>query len=883
MRSFLIENRIIFFSVLLVILLLVSCLEFDSIKQPETANPNSTFDVPISIAFTSKERSGQGYFGVRLPIGWTIKDSIVYSGVINGNFIYSNEQSDSMEIYEPSQTGYHWWIFVSDSFDSLPEGNISFTPQITTDDQKGLFKIDYMISDRIEYFSRYVVHSGPYPISVGMPLSVTVTNTNDSGEGSLRQAIKDVGINGKILFDLSYPAKILLDSQLVVDRSVSISGPESEKLILSGNNKGRVIFINENLTVNLSDLVIADGYIAGDDFGSGIYCNESTLNLSNVIITNSSAHSGGGICSRNSNINLSNITIIQNSAHRDDGGGISCVDCNLLCINVIIVNNTAVDKGGGMECRGGTLKLINATIANNTSPEGAGIFLGDSKGSIVNSILWNNSTESISINSSYVKTIYSNVQGGFIGEGNIDADPLFADNVNYYLTKNSPCIDSGNPDTLYNDYEDSNNPGYALWPSMGSLVNDQGAYGGHGKFRQTLLDTTPEIDIVTIDFINEMTGWLAGPGNLLKTENGGDTWENIPLQWDFHRIGFVNESVGWAIGNTSNVYRTEDGGQTWSNMKKFRNDYIFTSMCAVDDKTMYMVAIVTDTPYPCGTIIKTLDGGENWVEITPGYVRWDLESVWTFSNDICIVSGRSSTWGGGILRTSDGGNSWYEKKVSKFNGIYDLKFVNDSTGYFLADKHILCQTTDTCRSWINRIGGVNSYSALNNNTIFAIIEDKFMKSMDGGKTWDGKYFGGEGHILINFVDYSTGWIVYRGGSIIKTTDGGETWLDQSFVNITNIQYRENAQYPEKFLLSQNYPNPFNPTTTISYQLPASGYVELSIYNVLGQKVATLVSEKQPTGIYKVEWNASGYSSGLYFYRMKTDKGFAQSQKMILLK
>jgi len=77
---------------------------------------------------------------------------------------------------------------------------------------------------------------------------------------------------------------------------------------------------------------------------------------------------------------------------------------------------------------------------------------------------------------------YSNIDGGWEGEGNIDVDPLFTDpeNDDYTFLPNSPCIDAGNPDPMYNDPEDPNDPGFPLWPSQGTLHNDMGCYGGPG-------------------------------------------------------------------------------------------------------------------------------------------------------------------------------------------------------------------------------------------------------------------------------------------------------------------------------------------------------------------------------------------------------------------
>lgn len=105
--------------------------------------------------------------------------------------------------------------------------------------------------------------------------------------------------------------------------------------------------------------------------------------------------------------------------------------------------------------------------------------------------------------------------------------------------------------------------------------------------------------------------------------------------------------------------------------------------------------------------------------------------------------------------------------------------------------------------------------------------------------------------------------------------GKSTALDE---NITT-----DLPIPDRYQLFQNYLNPFNPVTVISWQLPVASHVDLSIYNILGQKVATLVNKKQPAGIYNVEWEAMGFAGGVYLYRLETDNGFVQTKKLVLLK
>ncbi|MBU8932580.1 MAG: T9SS type A sorting domain-containing protein [candidate division Zixibacteria bacterium] len=93
---------------------------------------------------------------------------------------------------------------------------------------------------------------------------------------------------------------------------------------------------------------------------------------------------------------------------------------------------------------------------------------------------------------------------------------------------------------------------------------------------------------------------------------------------------------------------------------------------------------------------------------------------------------------------------------------------------------------------------------------------------------------------------------------------------------------DSPDMPTKFSLGQNYPNPYNPTTMIAYDVPSASHVTLSVFNVLGQEVATLVDMDKEAGSYQVEFDGSGIASGVYFYRISADN-FSQTKKMVLVK
>jgi polyhydroxybutyrate depolymerase len=115
-----------------------------------------------------------------------------------------------------------------------------------------------------------------------------------------------------------------------------------------------------------------------------------------------------------------------------------------------------------------------------------------------------------------------------------------------------------------------------------------------------------------------------------------------------------------------------------------------------------------------------------------------------------------------------------------------------------------------------------------------------------------------------------------------SSNGTHYWSDLMPLDIvTNIPTQDRA-LPESYVLEQNYPNPFNPKTIINYELPIAYEVELSIYNLIGQKVATLISEKQRPGHHKVEWDATGFVSGIYYYVLKAGD-YRDVKKMVLLR
>ena len=196
--------------------------------------------------------------------------------------------------------------------------------------------------------------------------------------------------------------------------------------------------------------------------GGAIRCGDGNPLIENNILLHNRGRYGGGIVFNYAGGVIRNNIIAYNYGGEDYAGG-----------GIWIYGNRFDNK----------IKVIeNNTILNNSSVlPGGGIFFWAATGNYVrNNILWGNTAPSnsqIRVQGSTVQIIYNDVEDGYSGEGNINLNPELT-LPGYYLSDNSPCIDAGKDSVVFNDVEDPSNPGFALWPSKGTIRNDMGVFGG---------------------------------------------------------------------------------------------------------------------------------------------------------------------------------------------------------------------------------------------------------------------------------------------------------------------------------------------------------------------------------------------------------------------
>ena len=408
-------------------------------------------------------------------------------------------------------------------------------------------------------------------------------------------------------------------------------------------------------------------------------------------------------------------------------------------------------------------------------------------------------------------------------------------------------------------------------------------------------------NLYAVQFTDANNGFVVGDsGIILRTTDAGNNWEIQPSETTLplNDISFVDENKGWIVGGGYGVngiiLNTTDGGETWMNQLDTTANF-FRSVNFADMDNGWTVG-------PC-TVSKTTDRGTNWIDLLQGCIRFVHLDVCFNNADMGIIIGSDI---GGIreipiaaeVRTSDGGINWYYEDLpgaALYTELIGICLAGTSNVFAVGGSifstpsyGIITKTTDWGITWVteNKEGPpFNDVYFINESNGWIVGGESFnsngqyspkstiLRTTDSGETWSIQWSDTLNVFSsVYFADVSSGWVVGDNGTILHTTNGGVTFVEEEQLD----------EALTEFLLSQNWPNPFNPSTKIKYSVPQTSQVLVKIYDVLANEIETLVNAEKTVGTYELTWNAVNLPSGVYFYQLKTGK-FIHTKKMILMK
>ena len=343
--------------------------------------------------------------------------------------------------------------------------------------------------------------------------------------------------------------------------------------------------------------------------------------------------------------------------------------------------------------------------------------------------------------------------------------------------------------------------------------------------------------------------------------------------------------------------RSTDSGETWSEAVKISD---VEGNCMDDDSTTEGAVPAIG---PDGEIYIAWSGPEGIV------LDRSFDGGITFGDDI-FVTEQIGGWGWGYEIEGIYGNGLpqtvCDTSHSPSRGTLYVLWADQRNGYLNPDI-FLVKSTDKGVTWsepkiinddnssrpqffpwmcIDPVTGIMYIVYYNrSNTISAMTEVYLARSTDGGESFD-NYLISESAFEAQFSQFIgdyTNLVAYNGKIYAVWTRSDQFGrsiliapVDESALDV------KNNEVVSDFRLYQNYPNPFNPSTKIKYQIADYGFVSLKVYDILGREVAVLVNETQNPGSYEIKFDGKNFSSGTYFYRIKTRNNI-QTKKMMLLK
>jgi photosystem II stability/assembly factor-like uncharacterized protein len=488
-------------------------------------------------------------------------------------------------------------------------------------------------------------------------------------------------------------------------------------------------------------------------------------------------------------------------------------------------------------------------------------YVGGDNGTIVKTT--NGGANWISVNSPVTSTVYS------ISFINATTGVAACENGRFIKTTNGGTnwVLQIPPPTNYNRLST-----VKYFPS--GVIYTSGVYGNNMKSTDAGATWTSLVSginsyIFSSYFLNANTGFASmTAGYILKTTNGGTNWTEYLTPTSVSNITglqFIDANTGFAIAAFTNdvLLKTTDAGNNWFSLNIGNNGYA---------GYVQFLNANTGIVQTYNKTLRTTNGGNNWTLIdTVLYSQNGLQFVNALTGYSINYNSPNTTF----RKTTNGGLNW-----TLLPGIVPnvftatFKFSNVNTGYATGGGNMF-KTTDGGNTWVlfSSIGGSSEvlYLLDSNSLLVGGTYGQLRKSTDGGLSYTVVPFVSiNGITTMSFINSMTGWIMGQGGMIVKTND------------ILTNNGEIISQTPNSFNLYQNYPNPFNPNTVIRYQLSVVSKITLKVYDILGKEVAILVNEVKNAGNYSVDFNASNFPSGVYFYKLEAND-HSEVKKMLLLK
>jgi sugar lactone lactonase YvrE len=725
--------------------------------------------------------------------------------------------------------------------------------------------------------------------------------------------------------------------------------------------------------------------------GGGILLYKGSITISNSTISDDSSKYGGGLTIANGTATLNNVVIKNNTAY-EHGGGIDVYNATLNLNNSLLINN--ISNGGEFVLDpNGVININNSTIFGNEDGlngcDCGDINFSEGQATIHNSIIWNNSINQEA--NATVTATYSDIEGGFIGDGNINDNPLFCnpDSSDFNLAENSPCVGTGEDVTNIGafgvgcDYLDNIPPTITIattleiTPEVSTLAGSgsEGSADGTGTAASFKYP-----DGVAVDFIGNVyvaDTWnhlirkitsagvvttLAGSGSQGSADGTGtaasfsgpsgvavDGSGNVYVaDKDNHLIRKITPAAvvttfagsgsqgsadgtgtaatfyypaGVAVDGSGNTYVGEEGNHL---IRKITSAGVVTTLAGSGSSgSANGTGTEASFNHPMGVAV---DGSGNvYVAERSNHLIRKITSagvVTTFA-------------GSGSEGSADGTGT-----AASFNEPQDVA-VDGSGNMYVADHTNNRIRKITSAGVVTTLAGSGSEGSADGTGTAASFYYPAGVAVDGSGN---VYVAGHGNHLIRKIattlasgsttndatlpiiftsseantDFAEEDITVTNGALsnftassstvytatFTPTASGATTIDVATNTFTDASGNNNTaatQYtwtygvlsingellPEVFVLHQNYPNPFNPLTTLRYDLPENSLVNITIYDMMGRGVKTLVNQSQDAGYRSVVWDATNdygkpVSAGIYLYQIQAGKHIS-TKKMVLLK